>query len=298
MRKTIVTWLREPLVQFIALGVALFVLYGVLGGGSSDAGDERRVDVTQAEIGWLSERWSRQWQRPPTETELRGLVDGYVREEVLYREALAMGLDRDDAVVRRRMVQKLELLAEAVQAPPTEQLLQAYFQENLDRYRIPEGRSFSHVYFNVDQRGDAVFSAAESVLEQLGATPRPPTRAPERGDRFLLQYDYRLHTQVEVGRLFGTRFAEALFEVEPEAWQGPIQSGYGLHLVYVSDVDPGAVPAFEQVRNRVLVDYESDQRNEAKEALYRGLSEGYEVVIDEEAIRAGSIQPESSGASR
>jgi len=276
----------------------LFVLYGIFGGGSVDAGDEKRVDVTQAEIGWLAERWTRQWQRPPTETELRGLVDDYVRVEVLYREALGMGLDRDDAVVRRRMVQKLELLTEAVQAPPTEQQLQAYFQENLDRYRIPEGRTFSHIYFNVDQRGDAVFAAAENVLEQLRAIPRAPTRAPERGDRFLMQYDYRGHTQVEVGRLFGSRFAEALFEVEPQSWQGPIQSGYGLHLVYVSDVSPEAVPAFEQVRNRVLVDFEADQRNEAKEALYRALSSGYEIVVDEEAVRAAAIQRESNGASR
>ena len=298
MRKIITTWLREPLVQFIALGVALFALYGVLGGGSPDAGADKRVDVTQAEIGWLAERWTRQWQRPPTETELRGLVDSYVREEVLYREALAMGLDRDDAVVRRRMVQKLELLTEAVQAPPTEQQLQAYFQENLDRYHIPEGRSFTHIYFNADQRGDAVFADAERVLEQLGATPQPPTRAPERGDRFLLQYDYRLHTQAEVGRLFGSRFAEALFEVDPESWQGPIQSGYGLHLVYVSGVSPEAVPDFEAVRNRVLVDYETSQRHEIKEALYRSLSSGYEVVIDEEAIRAAALQPGSSGEGR
>ena len=298
MLNTIKTWLREPLAQFIALGVVLFVLYGIFGGGSVDAGDEKRVDVTQAEIGWLAERWTRQWQRPPTETELRGLVDDYVREEVLYREALGMGLDRDDAVVRRRMVQKLELLAEAVQAPPTEQQLQAYFQENLGRYVFPEARSFSHVYFNVDQRGDAVFAAAEGVLDQLRAIPRPPTRAPERGDRFLLQYDYRLHTQAEVGRLFGSRFAEALFEVDPQSWQGPIQSGYGLHLVYVSDASPDAVPEFEQVRNRVLVDFETDQRNEAKEALYRALSSGYEIVVDEEAVRAAALQTGAGGGSR
>jgi hypothetical protein len=298
MRKIITTWLREPLVQFIALGVALFALYGVIGGRDSDGGADKRIDVTQTEIDWLTERWTRQWQRAPTETELNGLVESYVREEVLYREALAMGLDRDDVVVRRRMVQKLELLTEAVLAPPTEEQLRAYFQENLDRYRIPERRSFSHIYFNADQRGDAVFAAAERVLEQLGTTPQPPIRAPERGDRFLLQYDYRAHSQVEVERLFGRRFAAALFEVEPESWQGPIQSGYGLHLVYVSGVSPEAVPDFEAVRNRVLVDYETRQRREIKEALYRSLSSGYEVVIDEDAIRAASLQPGSSGEGR
>lgn len=298
MRNTITAWLREPLVQFIALGVALFALYGVVDGGGSDAGDEKRIDVTQAEIAWLTERWTRQWQRPPTETELRGLVDSYVREEVLYREALAMGLDRDDAVVRRRMVQKLELLTEAVQAPPTEEQLRAYFQENLDRYRIPERRSFSHIYFNADQRGDDAVPAAEQVREELQNAAQPPIRAPERGDRFLMQHDYRLHSQVEVERLFRRSFAADLFEVEPGSWQGPIQSGYGLHLVYVSEVSPEAVPDFEAVRNRVLVDYEADQRHEAKEALYRSLSSGYEVVIDEEAVSAASLQPGSRGEGR
>jgi hypothetical protein len=127
---------------------------------------------------------------------------------------------------------------------------------------------------------------------------QPVTRAPERGDRFLMQYDYRLHTQVEVERLFGRRFAASLFEVEPQSWQGPIQSGYGLHLVYVSEVSPEAVPDFEAVRSRVQVDYEANQRYEAKEALYRSLASGYEVVIDQEAVRAASMQPESSGASR
>jgi hypothetical protein len=298
MRKTITTWLREPLVQFNALGVALFVLYGLLGGGAPDDGADKRIDVTQAEINWLRERWTRQWQRPPTETELRGLVEDYVREEVLYREALTMGLDRDDGVVRRRMVQKLELLTEAVLAPPTEEQLRAYFQENLDRYRIPEVRSFSHVYFNLDQRGEGAVADAESLLDELRNARQPVTRAPERGDRFLMQYDYRLHTQVEVERLFGRRFAASLFEVEPQSWQGPIQSGYGLHLVYVSEVSPEAVPDFEAVRSRVQVDYEANQRYEAKEALYRSLASGYEVVIDQEAVRAASMQPESSGASR
>jgi hypothetical protein len=298
MHEKISAWVREPLVQFMALGVALFALYGVLGGGSSDPRAEKRIEVTQAQIDWLRERWARQWQRPPTEAELRGLVDDYVREEVLYREALTLGLDRDDGVVRRRMVQKLELLTEAVQAPPTNQQLQAFFDENLERYVIPEARSFSHIYFNADQRGDAVFSEAEQVLVRLNAMPHPPRRAPERGDRFLMQYDYRLHTQAEVARLFGNRLAEDLFEVEPQSWQGPIRSGYGLHLVFVSEVSPEAVPDFEQVRNRVTVDYETNQRFDAKEALYRTLSSDYEIIIDEEAVAAAALKPESPGASR
>jgi len=298
MREKIASWLREPLVLFLVGGVALFALYGVLGGAGSDARDDNRIEVTQAQIGWLSERWTRQWQRPPTETELRGLVDDYVREEVLYREALALGLDQDDGVVRRRMVQKLELLTEAVQAPPTEQQLQAYFDENLDRYRIPEARSFSHIYFNADQRGEAVVTDAERDLDRLNAMPQAPIRAPERGDRFLMQYDYRLHTEAEVARLFGSRFAEALFDVEPGSWQGPLPSGYGLHLVYVSAVEPEAVPTFEQVRNRVTVDYETNQRFEAKEVLYRTLSGGYDVIIDEDAIASAALRPESTGASR
>ena len=290
--------LREPWVHFLVLGIALFALSAVL----SDRGEDdssQRIDITAAEIEWLSRNWEARWQRPPTETELRGLVDDYIRQEVLYREALKMGLNRDDEIIRRRMVQKIEFLTEdlAAQAQPSEAELQSYYQENLDKYRFPERRSFTHIYFNVDQRGDAVVQAAEQTRARLLASPASENYA-ELGDRFMLPHDYAAQSEAEVARQFGQRFAAALFEVEPMEWQGPIPSGYGLHLVRVTEVWEGSLPDLDMVRSDVLRDYSTELRDQVREAMFSSLATQYEITIDEEAIRAGSLAVDATGGAR
>ncbi len=289
------TLFREPLVHFLAIGLALFALSTWLGRAGGEA--DRKIQISAAEIEWLVQNWEARWRRPPTRTELEGLVDDYVRQEVLYREALAMGLDRDDQIIRRRMVQKIEFMTEdlAAQAQPTEAQLQAYFQENLERYLIPERRSFTHIYFNLDRRGDAAVSAAEGVLADLRASPSPAAGAWESGDRFMLDHDYRAQSQAQVARLFGQRFAFALFELEPGDWRGPIGSGYGLHLVRVTDVWQEEVPDLSAARNEVLRDFATALRDRADEAMYSSLASGYEIVIDEEAIQALSLSQDSMG---
>jgi parvulin-like peptidyl-prolyl isomerase len=291
--------LREPWVHFLVLGVALFALSAVLSDRGADSSDQR-IDMTATEIQWLARNWEARWQRPPTETELRGLVDDYIRQEVLYREALKMGLDRDDEIIRRRMVQKIEFLTEdlASQAQATEAELQAYLQENLDKYRLPERRSFTHIYFNFDQRGDAAVEAAEETLAQLRASPNASINYAELGDRFMLAHDYSAQSQAEVSRQFGGRFATALFEVEPGDWQGPVGSGYGLHLVRVTDVWEGSVPELDRVRNEVVRDFASELRDQASEAMFSSLATQYEITIDEEAILSGSLAVENRDGGR
>jgi hypothetical protein len=142
------SFLREPLAHFLVLGVALFAGYSLFSGRAEEKASQR-IEVGPSEVEWLSANWEARWQRPPTEAELRGLADDWVRQEVLYREALKLGMDRDDEVIRRRMVQKIEFLTEdlAAQAQPTQAELLAFFQENLDDYRLPELRSFTHIYY-------------------------------------------------------------------------------------------------------------------------------------------------------
>jgi hypothetical protein len=277
--------LREPLVQFVVLGLALLFVYGITSDlFSSDTG--RSIEMTEADITLLAQTFQGQWQRPPTEEELRNLVDARIREEVLYREALAVGLDRDDLVVRRRMVQKMEMLSQdlALLADPTDQELQAFFRENQDDYLVPPLVSFSHVYFNLDQRGAAAEEEALRALGEIRAEDPQPTRAPDRGDRFMLQYDYSLLTPLDVQRQFGAQFAEALFELEP-GWHGPIFSGYGLHLVNVGQRVESRAPAYEEVREQLINDFNRMRRDRANEALYEGLLESYEVTIDDEALQ-------------
>ncbi len=291
--------LREPLVHFLALGVLLFAGYSLFASRAEDAATQR-IEVGTAEIEWLTTNWEARWQRPPTETELRGLVDDWVRREVLYREALKLGMDRDDEIIRRRRVQKIEFLTEdlAAQAQPTQAELQAFFQENLDDYRLPELRSYTHIYYNIDRRGESAYDDAEEELAVLRASPSPVAGAPERGDRFMLQHDYSEQSPDEVSRAFGQRFADALFELEPGDWQGPIASGYGLHLVRVIDVQEGRAPEFAEARYLVVRDFASELRQRANDALLTGLLEGYDVTIDEEAIRERALQIDNTGGDR
>jgi len=292
---TIRLLLREPLVHFVALGLALFGARALLTAGDGSEAD-RRIQVTATEVQWLASTWESRWQRPPTEDELRGLVDAYIREEVLYREALDVGLDRDDQVIRRRLVQKLEFITEdlASQVQPSEATLQGFFRDSIDRYRLPERRSFEHVYFNPDRRGGRLDADVSQVLAELRAQPVALARAVERGDRFMLPHEYRRLSPDEVARNFGSRFADALFALESGEWQGPLVSGYGLHLVRVTEVEEGRVPALAEVRDDVLLDYATAVRKQASEALYEGLRAQYEIEIDEQAIRSRALRQQAS----
>jgi hypothetical protein len=276
--------LRDPLLHFLILGAAFFVVYA-LATGLFSSDDVRRIEIDTSEIEFLASGFERQWGRPPTPEELQGLVESRVREEILYREALAVGLDRNDVVVRRRMVQKMELLTQdlALLADPTEDELRKFFEERREDYRIPPRLSFSHVYFNVDRRGAAAEEDARRVLAELRAGTPPPRRAPERGDSIMIEYDYALATPGEVRRDFGNRFADTLFELEP-GWRGPVVSGYGLHLVNIGERVKGRIPEFEEIRDRLVQDYNRLRRDRASEALYESLAGQYEVVIDGEIV--------------
>jgi hypothetical protein len=278
--------LREPLFHFIALGIALFLVYATARDAFSDD-PGRQIRIADAEIGFLVAYFERQWGRPPSDDELDSLIESRVRQEVFYREALALGLDRDDMVVRRRMVQKMEMLSQdlALLADPTDQELRTFFRENAEDYRIPPRVSFSHVFFNVDLHGSAAETRARRVLAEIRAEDPGPERAPERGDRFMLQHDYSLRSPQEVQQLFGARFAEALFELD-SGWHGPMVSGYGIHLVRVGERVEDRIPEYEEVRDRLVVDFNRMRSDRANEALYESLMQQYEVEIDEEAVRS------------
>jgi len=280
--------IREPLLHFLVIGGVLFTINMLIRSGVTERGDVQRISVTSAEIAWLEKNFRARWLRSPTETELRGLVDDFVRREVLYREALAMGLDRDDEVIRRRMVQKIEFMTEdlAAQVQPTEAELQSYFQENLQKYRIPERRSFSHIYFDLDRGGPQAIARAEQLLANLHASPDSTVEPGELGDRFMLEHDYEELAPTEVARLFGDPFATSLFASEPGTWHGPVASGYGLHLVRVTAVRDSRIPDISTVRDEVLRDHTVTMKQQASEAMFSTLAQKYVIEVDEDAIQA------------
>ena len=173
---------KSPLLHFMVLGVLVFLLYSFFASRQPRESEEIVVSAQQIEL--LASMWQKQWRRPPTQQELDGLIQSYIREEVLYRQALSMGLDRDDTVIRRRLAQKIEFLAQdlAAQVEPTDQELRNYFVENPEKFEVPPRITFQHVYINLDQRGDSAETEAELILSELraGGDPR------QLGDRFLL----------------------------------------------------------------------------------------------------------------
>ena len=276
-------FLRAPLLHFLILGLLLFGLYSRYGEKGETVTKEIVVSSQQVQL--LSSLWEKQWRRPPTPQELDGLVQSFIREEVLYREALAMGLDKDDTVVRRRLAQKIEFLAQdlATQIEPSDQELRTFFEEHPEVFEEPALITFTHVYINIDRHGDRSFDVADEVLAKLRADGDPS----QLGDSFMLQRDYLRKSPAEVARHFGSQFAAEVFELEKGEWQGPVQSGYGLHLVLVDSQEEPYLPSLEDVRTLVRDEFMSFRRREVDELFYNRLREGYEITIEEEPVPAG-----------
>ena len=274
--------LREPLLHFMFIGAAIYLLYGVFAETLPEA-DDKTIVVSAGEIEWMQTAWQKRWNRPPTAAEFDGLIQQYIKETVLYREALTMGLNQHDQVIRRRLAQKLEFLAKDLVAltPPTEEELQSYFDTHLDRYQEPTRYTFTQVFIDPDKRGDATLDDAELIEATLIAQGDASDDAGALGDDFMLQNYYPEKDPLEIQKLFGSGFAESLIELSPGQWRGPILSGYGVHLVYVSNVSEPPAPVFAEVRERVVQDWTTDRSEELNEQFYANLRDRYTVVIEE-----------------
>ena len=286
MLARIKTAFREPLVHFLAIGILLFVVFGLVNDDQSARGD--RIEITRADLDQFVAIFSKQWQRQPSPQELQGLIEGRIREEVLYREALAMGLDKDDTIVRRRLAQKVEFLmgdASGV-AEPDDATLRQYYEQNAERYREPPRLSFSHVYFSTDRRGEQAKADAEALLERLRAASPRVTQVPDEGDSFMLPFVYIDKRTDEIARDFGNAFPAQLAELEPKRWHGPIASPFGIHLVYVGSREEASVPPLEAVRSRVVNDWLVEQRRVADERIYERLRSRYDISVFGQQVEA------------
>ena len=274
---------KEPLLHFLIIGALIFVLFSIVNKEESIV-SENKIVVSIAEIERLSYNWSKKWNRPPTERELMGPVDSYVKEEVYYREALALGLDQNDTILRRRLMQKMEFLSNdlAELNTPDESALNKYFLDNQEKYELPAQVSFTHIYFSLDKRGAKAFEDAKNVLSELNTL-----RASEKGDSFMLQYDFVQETPFEVERLFGKGFAEELFTLGINTWQGPIESGYGLHLVRVSEKVDSRMPELASVIDKVRTDLMFERRQKMNKEIYEKFKERYEIVVEDMPKQSG-----------
>jgi peptidyl-prolyl cis-trans isomerase C len=283
-----VKWLREPLLHFLLIGAAIYVLYGAVAERVPEETDKTIV-VSAGEVEWMRTSWQKRWNRPPTREEFDGLIQQYIRETVLYREALTMGLNQHDQVIRRRLAQKLEFLAKDLVAltPPTEEELVAYFEGHKDRYQQPALYTFTQVFIDPDKRGDATLDDAEAIKATLIARGDAVEDAGALGDDFMLQSYYPEKDPLAIQKFFGSGFTQSLVDLAPGEWHGPVLSGYGTHLVYVSSVIEPPPPAFSEVRERVVEEWTTERSEELNEQFYANLRESYTVVIEESAVMAG-----------
>jgi peptidyl-prolyl cis-trans isomerase C len=274
--------LREPLLHFMFIGAAIYLLYGAFAEPVPEE-TNKTIVVSAGEIEWMQTSWQKRWNRPPTAQEFDGLIQQYIKETVLYREALTMGLNQHDQVIRRRLAQKLEFLAKDLVAltPPTDEELLTYFSEHQDRYQQPVLYTFTQVFIDPDKRGDATLDDAEAIKASLIAQGDAIENAGALGDDFMLQNYYPEKDQIEIQKLFGSGFAQSLVALSPGQWHGPVLSGYGTHLVYVSNINEPPAPEFAEMRERVVQDWTSDRGEELNDKFYASLREQYTIVIEE-----------------
>jgi hypothetical protein len=273
--------LRHPAVHIVILGVV--VAAAILIAKGPPTGDEaRRVVITGADVMQLRAGFMRTWQREPTAIELRGEIEKFIRQEVLYREALARGYDRDDLVVRRAMQQKMEFLAssQAMREPPTDDEIEAYFALRKERYRLPAVVSFAQVYVSADRRGESALQDAEALLERLRRDDPDLAEVSSWGDSIMVPPVSPGMTEQEIRSTFGDDFASSVVAQEVGDWQGPVTSGYGLHLVKVTKRQDSRIPEPKEVSARIIGDMEYEARTAAKEQLYQEIAQNYQIMLD------------------
>jgi peptidyl-prolyl cis-trans isomerase C len=274
-------WLREPLLHFLLIGIALFAVYAYAHRGRGGIESPRQIALTLDDLRQMDMYFESQWHRQPTPAEFQAMVEDRVREEVLYREALAMGLDKDDTIVKRRMAQKMQFLAEDVAAAhePSTAELKAWFEKNSNKFALPSRYSFRHLYFSPDKRGKKAQEDATKTLGKIAGQPEDSKLAVSLADRFMFQDYYGDRAPEALAKEFGPQFVVALEKLKPGSWQGPIESGYGWHLVFVDTVIPGRIPAFEEMEPDVKTAWLGEQKATAWQKACAEMRAKYTVLL-------------------
>ncbi len=286
MQETILRFLKEPLLHFLLIGASFYVVYGYYSAAET-SNDGRQIVISAGEVEWLRDSWKKRWSRPPTAEELDGIVRAYLRELVLSREAVAMGLDKDDTVIRRRLAQKLEFLSQDLVefTNPSDEELAAYMSENIALYEAPAVATMTQIFYDPDKRDDQALEEAERQKKILNAREFAPDHVNGLGDSFFLQKYYPERSQSDIARLFGSGFAKGIAGLPVERWSGPILSGYGVHLVYIHDRQAAVAPTLRAVRDKVLADWQDDKRKELGDRYITGLLASYDVTVEKLAAQ-------------
>lgn len=273
--------LAEPLLHFFVIGAVVFGAFWFLDGKPEEAAYNERIVIDADDIRQIVVAWIAQGRAPPTRVQLENLIDQKIADEVLFREGLALGLDRNDEIIKRRVVQKMDFLAADIAAmqEPDRSELQRWFLTNSDRFALPPRASFRQMYYSPDKRGAFARDDAAAALDLIAGKPIDAPEVAELADPFMLRPYYSDSAPNQIMKEFGPVFAEALFTLSPGGWRGPIQSGYGWHLVWLDTMTAGRVPAFEEVEADVKSAWINDQYQQVKRAALDEMRSRYAVDV-------------------
>lgn len=261
--------MQKKLIFFLGIGLSIFLIDLFL----NPPEEERTIFVSNEEIMSLISAWSIQVGRDPNVDEIRSIIDGLVEEEILYREALRLGLDNEDRIIKRRLAQKLTFLRqESISTEPDDKDLLAHYNSKIDFYTNPEKFSFSHLYFSIEKNAS---ERAKSALIKIGKKEKFLG-----ADPFLLGKNFSNRSKKDIKRDFGPIFVKAFDAPELNLWIGPIKSSYGLHLVKISESSPSYLPEFEEIRPQVKIDYLLQQRDSQIKDYLEELKSEYKVVLN------------------
>lgn len=273
--------LGEPLVHFLAVGAILFGVYWLFNEEPESAVDGQQIEISANDIRQMIVAWLAQGRSPLTRDELQSLIDQKVTEEILFREGMALGLDRNDEIIKRRIAQKMDFLAAdiaAMQEPEKAELVE-WFSKNSERFALPPRASFRQLYFSPDKRGAAAHNHAVAAFDVIAGKRADSPEVAALADPFILRTYYRNSTPDQMLKEFGPAFAAELFKLEPGGWRGPIQSGYGWHLVWIDAMVSGRIPAFEEVEADVKAAWHDARYQEVKRAALDEMRSRYTVVV-------------------
>ena len=279
------TLMRDPLCHFVLFGAVLFAINAVTG---QTPGDNKVITVDQARIDWLVTGSTQERGRSPTPNEVQQLVDNYIQEEILYREAMALGLGEDDAIVRRRLIKKLRFMIEdvAMAEAPSQETLHDFYLEHTTTFRQPETYSFSHHYFSADSRSDARQDAMQALAQLTHEQVENPPRS--LGDAFMLGHSFASKSHTQVVDLFGEHFASSVTQLPEAQWQGPLPSAYGWHLVKLTQKHPGYLPEYHEIKDDILALWQAKHSQKANDQAYERLQSSYRIERADNELMTGN----------
>ena len=272
--------LREPLMHFLLIGAALFLVFDQVG---DPVEVDNRIVISQADLDILANDWLRRTGRPPSAQQVEQQLRQYIREQVLSREAVNLGLDRDDVIIRRRLAQKMQFLFDDLgQVPdPTDADLNVFMSKHVERFTLPSTLSFRHIFLDPDSRGEAIQDQVKQLISRLQES-NAVVDTSELGDPILLPLQFDNQTRLQISNLFGDEFAGQVYSLPVNRWSGPVASGYGLHLVYVDSRTAARVQPLAESRQSVIRQWRAAKQQELNDLFYQGIHQRYEIILDDD----------------